>query len=515
MIRPPGSPGAPSCLTEGRHSCRPFRWFLAVTLLCLGTMVGHSVAPTLDHIHPAGFARGTTNIVKMAGKVDPWPPQVWVAGDDVQITALTNKNELQFVVVADASPGARLFRLFNAEGASEPQLFVVSDRHELAESEPNDQFTEPMPVDELPLTINGRLDKSGDVDSFRVRVPAGHKLIAAVDSYVLMSKLDAVLRLATTNGQQLAWNHDFATIDPKLEWQTAVDTEVVVQVFGFAFPATASIQLTGGEGAIYRLHLSVDEPGSEPASTRPSELSLPGSLHAFIDEPGALHRFKLKLAKDEWISAGVAAESLGSPLDAWLAVENGEGKELTRNDDADGSRDPALDWKAPEDGEFALVVGSLTRNAGPDQLYELNAKRTTPDWQASLSASSLAAKPGTTNELKLTFTRLRGFTNEIQVVAATLPDGVTCEPVTVPEKSGEVTLNLISAKNTPEWQGPIQFFAHDTVADTRRVIPFKLTATSVNNGVPGGYRVLLIDELDHTWLTVLPKGEENKSEEAK
>jgi hypothetical protein len=62
----------------------------------------------------------------------------------------------------------------------------------------------------------------------------------------------------------------------------------------------------------------------------------------------------VKLAKDDWISAKVAAEVLGSPVDAWLAVENSAGKELTRNDDADGSRDPALDWKAPEEGESLL-----------------------------------------------------------------------------------------------------------------------------------------------------------------
>ena len=42
------------------------------------------------------------------------------------------------------------------------------------------------------------------------------------------------------------------------------------------------------------------------------------------------------------------------------------------------------------------------------------------------------------------------------------------------------------------------------------MIPFKLTATSVNNGVPGGYRVLLANELDHAWLTVLAKETEER-----
>ena len=223
----------------------------------------------------------------------------------------------------------------------------------------------------------------------------------------------------------------------------------------------------------------------------------------------------MKLAKGDWISATVAAEALGSPVDAWLAVENSAGKELTRNDDADGSRDPALDWKAPEDGEFALVVGALTRNIGPEQCYELSVRRAAPDWRASLSASSLVVKAGTTNELKLTVTRLRGLTNELQVLAQKLPEGVTCEPALVPEKGGEVKLNLVGTGAAEAWRGPIAIIGRDTGSGTERVIPFKLTGTTTDNGVPGGYRVLLADEIDQIWLTVVPKASEKaKTEEA-
>jgi hypothetical protein len=234
-------------------------------------------------------------------------------------------------------------------------------------------------------------------------------------------------------------------------------------------------------------------------------LSLPATVRSFFAEPGAPHRFKVKLAKDDWISATVAAEALGSPVDAWLAVENSAGKELTRNDDADGSRDPALDWKAPEDGEFTVVVGALTRNIGPEQHYELTVRRAAPDWRASLSASSLVMKAGTTNELKLTVTRLRGLTNELQIVAQKLAESVTCEPALVPEKGGEVKLNLVSGEAATAWQGPIQILVRDTSSGAERVIPFNLTGATTDNGVPGGYRVLLADETDNVWLTVLRK----------
>jgi hypothetical protein len=75
-------------------------------------------------------------------------------------------------------------------------------------------------------------------------------------------------------------------------------------------------------------------------------------------------------------------------------------------------------------------------------------------------------------------------------------------------------LNLVGGEAAAAWQGPIQIIARDTSSGIERVIPFKLTGITTDNGVPGGYRVLLADETDHTWLTVLPK-ESPKAEAAK
>ena len=114
--------------SERRCWFRPVSGMLVWLLLGAGSLDSFPAAPTLEHIHPLGFARGTTNVVKMTGEVEPWPPDIWVEGDGAHVTALTNKNELQFVVDAEACTGVRLFRLFNAEGASGPLPFVVGER---------------------------------------------------------------------------------------------------------------------------------------------------------------------------------------------------------------------------------------------------------------------------------------------------------------------------------------------------------------------------------------------------
>jgi len=134
-----------------------------------------------------------------------------------------------------------------------------------------------------------------------------------------------------------------------------------------------------------------------------------------------------------------------------------------------------------------------------------------PDFDAVAAVSSLAVKPGTTNELKVTVTRLRGFTNDLQMLATNLPPGMTCAPVPASDKGGEVKLLLVVETNAVPFQGPFQLIARDVPAGRDRFVPFMLTGSTTDNGVPGGYRTLLADRIELLWLTVLavepPKSE--------
>jgi hypothetical protein len=411
-------------------------------------------------------------------------------------------------------------RLFNEEGSSEPRPFVIGEATDVLEVEPNNHFAKPQTVDALPRTINGRLEKRGDVDSCAVELKAGQTLEARVDSVVLMSRLDAALRLVTTNGQQLAWNHDFATIDPRLTWTAPADQRVVVQVFGFPYPANADIALTGGDGAIYRLHLNVVT--AAPVTTNAPHdatqtVSLPFAFTDMLREPGATRRFKVQVTEPGWLVASVAAESIGSPLDAWLRLDGADGKQVNRVDDANESRDPLLEWQASANTEYSIVVGSVAQRPGDDARFQLAIQRVEPGFEASVASSSVTVKPGTTNEVKVTVSRLRGFTNELQLIATNLPSSVLCAPVAVGGKGGEVKLALVAAPDTAVFQGSFGIAIRDMPAGTERNVPFKLTGTSTDNGVPGGYRTLLADRLEALWLTVLavePPKTEPKAEQA-
>jgi hypothetical protein len=404
-------------------------------------------------------------------------------------------------------------RLYNEDGASDPAIFVITESPQLRDTEPNNHFEKPQIITNFPATVNGRLDKNNDVDSFRLEVKTGQWLDAQLKSHTLMSKIDAVLRLVTTNGYQIAWNHDFASFDPRLIWHAPEDQTVVLQVYGFAYPAGSEIVLSGGNGGVYQLALSLD---SKP----PTELEAPLTENAKLDgtnmamgvicPAGDEDKYAISLKKDEVVEVRVDATEFGSELDPWVKVEDVSGTELARNDDAGGSRDAMLEWKAPADGDYQVVVGSLTRRGEEDWRYALHTTKVEPDYLATLEANGVVINSSATNEVKVSAKRLRGFTNELSVSMTNLPEGVSVEPVTIDEKGKEAILKVMS-KEAPAFNGPVKVVVRDTVANTERTARFSLVSRSENNGVPGGYSKLLVEETEAIWLTVKAAKDEEKA----
>lgn len=490
--------------TAWHHGCGVGRCWLC--LLGFG-FAAQAAAPVLEHLYPAGGGRGSSNEVVLSGKWDPWPPKIWVEGSGVAVSATTNTGRVRVDIAPDAEPGVRWVRLYNEYGASDPRLFVVGEFAELADAEPNNTFMAAQRVGSLPATVNGRLDKNGDVDSFGVTLGDGEWLEARLDAYTLLSTLDGVLRVVSTNGQPLAWNHDFVTLDPRVVWQSSVAQTVVVQVYGFKYPADASIRLTGGAGAVYRLHLATHgECPDGVALERVDEgvAELPARLRGVVVGEGTEVRHRFRAMKEDLLSIRLAAAALGAPWDARLRIVDGVGKELAQNDDAEGGFDPRLDWRAPVDGEYSVGVASRTRRGSAQHRYELTIAKAVPDYRATVGASGWALAAGATQEVTVAVARLHGHTNELTVAFADLPEGVSSEPVMAPTGKGEVVLRLVAATNAPSQGVPIRIRVSPAVGSESRWVPNELVSRGENNGVPQGYSRLLRDGIETLWLTVRP-----------
>ena len=245
-------------LGVGRWALEVERRRHAAVLFGLIMLAASSFAadPVLNHLSPVAGQQGTTVAVTATGKWDAWPPQVWVDVPGVIFKPGKSAGKFDVEIAKDAAPGPHLVRLFDARGASAPRFFIVAREPQTLEAEPNDDFHAPQKIAALPATINGRLDKAGDVDSFAVTLKRGQTLVAWMEAYVLASTFDGMLRITDADGSVLAFNHDGRTLDPFLAWTAPRDGTFIVQTMGFAYPGTAGVAFTGGEGCGYRLHLT-------------------------------------------------------------------------------------------------------------------------------------------------------------------------------------------------------------------------------------------------------------------
>lgn len=544
----------------------------------LGAVVAASLAlsalaaaaePTLTHLFPVAGQQGSTVSVTSVGKSDPWPPQVWMDSPGLVFKAGEKAGNFEVEIAADARPGPRLIRFFNESGVSEPRFFIVSDRPETLEAEPNDAFQAPQKLASLPATVSGRLDKGGDVDSYAVELKRGQTLVAWLEGYVLASTLDGMLRIVDSNGAQFAFNHDAQTMDPFLAWEAPHDGTFIVQVMGFAYPANAEVRFTGGENCVYRLHLTagpfvrhtlplavprgaktslqlagwnlpthtveVDTtqipaeetliriPGEEilaqqllavseipeaveqePAdAAAPVLLPVPGAVTGRISKPDDEDRFAFTAVKQRIYRIQVTSGPVASPLDAWVKLEDPEGKELAKSDDLGSSRDPQLVWTAPADGVFRVAIGDVTHRGGDDFVYRLAIEEAVPAVEATAASHSLKLEPGKPGELKVTVKLLHGFKAKLQLAAKQLPEGISAAEVEVPEKGGEVTLKFEAAAEAPPANLPFQLVLREAEGGKEHLVRYSLVNTSENNGVPQGYSTLVIDSTDQLWITVV------------
>ena len=538
------------------------------------SFAAHAAAPVLDTLFPAAVQVGTTNAVVAVGKSEPWPPKVWVDAPGIRFEPTTNSGTFSVIVAPDVPIGPHLVRVFNDDGASAPRFLVVAREPQTAEVEPDDDLTKPQAISALPASVNGRLEKSGDVDSFAVELATGQTLVASVEAYTLMSPLDAVLRLVDPRGVVLAMEHDDGrTLDPLLTWTARSAGRHIVQVFGFAYPAESEVRFTGNAKCVYRLHLSggpvvshtvplgvrrgvrtplrafgwnlgkdADRevlsdavpatsdatrteflfPGairaivlpvgdgpesveSEPNGTaaQANRIEVPGAVTGRIAEAGDEDRFVFKAKKDEKLSVEVRSAAFGFPLDAWLKVEDTAGKELAKNDDSTGA-DPGLVWAASADGEFVLAVGNLLHRGGADHLYRLSIARLVPSMKATVAADGFVVEPGKTNEVKVSIARQHGFAAKLVVSVKGLPDGVKSAPVEVAETGTEALLRWIAAADAKASGGPVEIVLAETGSGREHRAVHELTTTGENNGVPQGFKQLVIGSVEKLWLTVPP-----------
>ncbi len=478
----------------------------------IGGFSSHASAspPTLTYLYPAGAQRGTTTDITAAGTFGSWPVKVWASGNGVSVTTGKEKGKLTVTVALDAVPGVYWLRAYNADGASGGRPFIIGMLPEVMEKEPNDDWKKPQVLDRSSVTVNGRLEKAGDVDCFAVTLKKGQTLVGSLEAnHTLKSPMDGMLQILSIDGFVLDQNNDFHGLDPQLAFTVPKDGTYIARIFAFPASPDASIRFAGADTYVYRLTLTTDwfadfafplaierakgqhrielagwntpneskELPIEPTTTdthfltvfnpklantirlrvepHPTfglpkvekPLSPPFSVTGRIEKTGGEALISLLGKKGQSLTIQAESQEFGLAVNPVIRILDHDKKQLARGEPSKLHADTSLAFTPSIDGTYTIAVSDLYAGGGPRHAFLLRVLSSEADYDLSVTTDRFTIVPGKPTSIPVKITRKNGFTKSVEVLAEGLPDGVKLE-VTTPAKPdpGTVTLSLTAEK---------------------------------------------------------------------
>ena len=213
--------------------------------------------PYLETIFPLGGRRGTENTISVTG------------------ANLEMVESIQVSIGAETPAGEQSLRVQTPSGlATNVRPFTIGNWAEMLETEPNNTTGNATAVT-IPITLNGKIDKSGDVDRFSFEIEEPQLLVFEVEALKLSSKLDALLTLYGPGkpmgeaSEEMAWNDEKEQVlivnDDPIDAKALTDARID---WNFEKAGKYSITIRdlnnqGGETYPYRLSIRPLEPDCE------------------------------------------------------------------------------------------------------------------------------------------------------------------------------------------------------------------------------------------------------------
>lgn len=463
--------------------------------------------PSVSSLFPAGAQRGETTTVKLNGKPGTQPLSVWTESSELSDFKFDEKgNNLTFTVGENARPGRHWIRVYNAEGGSDPLPIQVGMLPSILETEPNNSASQAQRIDSLPVTVDGTLHKSGEVDTFAVSLKKGQTLTASVDAHAeFASPMDSVLQILDERGFVITQNDDDHGFDPMLQLPISVDGTYLVRIFCFPATPNSTINFAGGTDYVYRLNLTTDEFQSSPQTDK-SEAQ-PG-LHSYLNryeqhraidsddshagsqfpivqtfqitDSESVFRLPVTFKKSESIRVQVHARSIGSHLDPVLTIRKPDGSVHKESDDA-SREDQDIDyvWTPSAEKEYSLEFRDRFGHSGPRYHGLVVITQNNPRYELTIASNKFQLDRKKPLEIPVTVNRISNYKETIHIDLEGAPAGLKFETV---ESKGEgdtakkVTLTL-EAGEAEAFSGPITIIGTKSDSDQQVLATTDLKVT--------------------------------------
>ncbi len=370
--------------------------------------------PYLETIFPLGGQRGADNTIAVTG------------------ANLETVKAIQVSIDTETPTGQQSLRVKTPSGlTSNPHPFSIGSLAEMAESEPNDSADKANAVN-TPITINGKIDKPGDVDRFSFEIKTPQFLVFEVEALRLSSQLDALLTLyGAENDQVLAVNDDARRSDARIE-------QNFTQAGKYSI-AIRDLNNQGGGAYSYRLNIRPLEPNFTLSTVVLDSQNRPSGLDSPRVSRGGTFTMQVNVSRLDRLSGPIRLHcpTLPKTFDVSPAVI-----EIGKNQ-------AVITVTAPWDAPLGLVpfsvagisaVGSrqVERTAPPMLLTVMEA----PEFTLTLAEISASVAHNKTVNLHVTANRRNDFTGPITLSVVGLPPRVTAAAVNIAAGKNEAVLSV-------------------------------------------------------------------------
>lgn len=394
--------------------------------------------PYLETIFPLGGRRGTENTIAVTG------------------ANLETVKSIQVSIGAETSTGEQSLRVQTPSGlATNARPFTIGNWTEMVEVEPNNSLGNATAVT-TPITLNGKIDKSGDVDWFSFEIEKPQLLVFEVEALKLSSKLDALLTLygpgkPMGTSVDMAWSDDKEQVlmvnddattgaDARIDWNFEKPGEYSV--------AIRDLNNQGGGTYPYRLNIRPLEPDCELKVIVLDNRNIPSPM----DNPRVNRGSSVTMQVDV-----VRLDQFKGPI-RLLCPDLPKTYDVSSTIIGAGQNRALLTITAPWDASLGLmpisIVGvyavgnrQIERVATPSPI--LLTVMDTPEFTLTLAEIGLSAIHNKTVDLHVTANRRDDFVGPITLSVSglpnrvsVLPDPVSKKPVTLAKGETEATLTV-------------------------------------------------------------------------
>lgn len=416
-----------------------------------------------------------------------------------------------FKLPPEAPVGVHGLRIANPTGISNLWLVMVDDLPSLAQVKPNAAPAQAQAVT-APIGVDGNVD-SLTRNYYKVTVAAGQMLSFEVVARRLGSPLDPMLRILDLQGRELAYSDDAPGLggDSRLT-HTFKDTgEYIVEVRDIRFQgggnftyrlrigdfpcvttpyplgikkggpaqlAFAGSRLDGAapvtvnipnEAPVSWVNVGVKLPngtasgfgslsvgaGEEALEVEPNDeqpmatrVNLGASLNGRFDKPGDVDRFIFTAkAGQRFVFSGVTRLQ-GSPSDLFIRILKADGAQVVAADDT-GANEGSLDFNAPADGDYTLVVEELIKRGGPEFAYRINVEPFQAGFDLAASTDTLNVPLQGVSLVSVTATR-RGYDGPIELSLADAPANVASTGAVIGPGQVTAVLTVLNSGAAPD-----------------------------------------------------------------